>query len=68
LDDRGSIPGSGKEGISSFLRRVQTDFGVHLALCQMGSTGCFPGCEAEHSPLSSAAVSPFLHTSSWCGA
>jgi hypothetical protein len=42
LDDRGSIPGRGGEGIFSLLRRVHTGSGAHPASCTMGTRCSFP--------------------------
>jgi hypothetical protein len=39
LDDRGSIPGRGNDGIFSFRKPFQTDYGAHPASFPMG-TGC----------------------------
>jgi hypothetical protein len=61
LGDRDSIPGVGKDDFSSSLC-VQTDSGAHPASCTMGTGGPFPGgkarpgCDANHSPPSSAEV------------
>jgi hypothetical protein len=42
LDDRGSIPGRGKEGISSLRHRVQTGSGAHPPSYPMGTGGLLP--------------------------
>jgi hypothetical protein len=52
LDDRGSIPGKGKDFPS--IRCVQTGSGAHPASCTMGTEGPFsggkarPGRDADH--------------------
>jgi hypothetical protein len=61
LDDRGSIPCRGREGICSLRLCVQDDSGVHPASYRMATGGSFagvmrPGREADHSPLSTAEV------------
>jgi hypothetical protein len=61
LDDRVSIPDRGR-GFFLLSLRVQTGSGAHPAACTMGIGGPFPGgkarpgCDADHSPPSSAAV------------
>jgi hypothetical protein len=51
----------------SLLPTVQTGFGAHPASYTTGTRGSFPGCEADHSPSSSAkvknggAISPLPH-------
>jgi hypothetical protein len=63
----------------SLLDSVQTDFGAHPSSYPMGTGGFFPGvkrpgCEADHSPPSSAEIKngecipPLPHASSWRGA
>jgi hypothetical protein len=37
LDDRGSIPGRGNDGILSLLHHVQTGSGAHIASYPMGT-------------------------------
>jgi hypothetical protein len=60
LGDRGSIPGRDKDFSSNLC--VQTGSGTHPASCTMGTGGPFPGgkerlgCDADHSPPSSAEV------------
>jgi hypothetical protein len=60
LDDRGSIPGGGKD--LSYSLCVQTGSGAHPASCTMDTGGPFSGGkarlgrDADHSPPSSAEV------------
>jgi hypothetical protein len=62
LDDRGSIPGGRNDGIFSLRHRcVQTGSGALPASYPMGSEAFIPGlkrpgCEADHSPSSSAEI------------
>jgi hypothetical protein len=81
LDDRGSrvrLPAGA--GNFSLHHRIQNGSGAHSASYPMGTRGSIlgvkrPGCEADHSPPSSAGVKErvelYLHSPnmpSWCGA
>jgi hypothetical protein len=61
LNDWGSIPDRGRGFFPSNLC-VSTGCGPHPACCAVGTGGSFPGgierpgCDADHSPLSSAEV------------
>jgi hypothetical protein len=69
LDDRGSISGRYKEGVSSLLHRFQTSYEASPASYPIGTGSFFPGVkqpgrEADHSPPSSAEVkNPSSYTS-----
>jgi hypothetical protein len=77
LDDQGEWDFESRYGKTfSLLRIVKTGFGVHPTSYNMGTGVSFPGvkrqgCEADHSPPTSAEVKkygsihPLPHTSSW---
>jgi hypothetical protein len=61
LDNWGSFPSKGSDGIFSLHHRVQTGSGAHPASYPMGTGRSFSGVkqlgyEADHSPPSSAEV------------
>jgi hypothetical protein len=61
LDDRGSEFESRQDQEFSFLHVVQTGSGVHPTFYPIGTGGSYPdlkrpGCEADHSPPTSAEV------------
>jgi hypothetical protein len=73
FDGQGLIPGMLKD--FSLLHSVQTGSEAHpMSIGAFSPAVKWPGCEADHSPPSSAeiknggAVSSVLHTSSWRGA
>jgi hypothetical protein len=76
LDGRGSIPGGGKSFLFSAASSLALGSTLHLIQWVPGaiSPGLKrPGCEADHSPPSSAvrnggAITPLPYMSSWHGA
>jgi hypothetical protein len=70
LEDRGSIPGRGNNGIFSLRHLVQTGSGTHPPYYSMGTGGSFPpgvkwpGREAVHlSPFSAKVKNAWSYTS-----
>jgi hypothetical protein len=72
LDDRGSVPGGGNDGIFSHRHRVKTGFGVHLSNGYRKGRLIPPRLKVDYS-ASSAEVknawssTPIPNTSSWLG-